>query len=182
MSHQYRVRSQSEIHFMTFTIVDWMDVFTRPSYKKIIIDSLAYCQKSKGLNLHGWCLMTNHLHLLVSSREDFLLSDFVRDFKKFTNKKIIATVTEEPESRRDWMMYRFKYHAKYNSRIEDYKVWQDGYHAIECYNSEVFNQKLDYIHYNPVRTEVVKYPEDYLYSSAIDYLTEEKGLLEIIFV
>lgn len=89
MSHQYRVRNHEEIHFVTFTIVDWIDVFIRPSYKQLIIDSLIYCQKNKGLEIYAFCLMTNHLHLLVSARSPVRLPDIVRDFKNIpTNKSL----------------------------------------------------------------------------------------------
>jgi REP element-mobilizing transposase RayT len=179
MSHQYRVKTQDQIHFITFTVVDWVDIFIRPIYKRIILDSLRYAQENKGLELYAWCLMTNHLHLLVSIKGPILLSDFVRDFKKFTNKEIIKAIETEHESRRDWMLHRFSYHAKFNNRIKDYKVWQDGYHAIECYNHHILAQKLDYIHENPVKAEIVAFPEEYLYSSAKNYLNE-KGLLNII--
>ena len=64
MSHQYRVRNPGEIHFVTFTIVDWVDVFTRPAYKELVVKSLKYCQQNKGLEIYAFCLMTNHLHLL----------------------------------------------------------------------------------------------------------------------
>ncbi|OCX51450.1 transposase [Mucilaginibacter sp. PPCGB 2223] len=179
MSDQYRVRNHEAIHFLTFTIVDWIDIFTRPAYKNLIIESLAYCQQQKGLELYAYCLMTNHLHLLASATEPGKLSDIVRDFKKHTNKKIIQLIGEENESRRDWMLYRFEYHAKYNNRIQDYKVWQDGYHAIECSTNQIIDQKLNYIHQNPVRAQIVSEPEHYIYSSAIDY-AGGKGLLDII--
>jgi putative transposase len=181
MSHQYRVRNHYQIHFVTFTIVDWVDIFTKPVYKRIIVDSLSYCQKNKGLNLYAWCLMTNHLHLLVSVDEPFLLSDFVRDFKKFTNKKIIAAIEEEPESRKDWILYRFRFHAKYSNRIKDFKVWTDGYHAIECDDNKILAQKLDYIHNNPVMAEFVLLAEEYLYSSAANYYGKP-GLLDVKFI
>ena len=121
MSHQYRVRNPEEIHFVTFTIVDWVDIFTRPAYKELIIESLKYCQQHKGLEIYAFCLMTNHLHLLVSANTPANLPDIIRDFKKHTNKQIIELVKTENESRRDWILYRFQYHAKYNNRIQDYK-------------------------------------------------------------
>lgn len=123
--------------------------------------------------------MTNHLHLLVSAKHSFYLPDIIRDFKKHTNKKLIQLFEEESESRRDWMLYRFRYHAKYNNRIQNYKVWQDGYHGIECYNVKVLLQKLDYIHNNPVRAQIVSEPEHYVYSSAINY-AGGKGLIDVI--
>ena len=181
MSHQYRVRSPEDIYFVTFTIVDWVDIFTRPVYKQLIIDSLTYCQKNKGLEVYAYCLMTNHLHLLVAAQHPAKLPDIIRDFKKHTNKQIIALIEQENESRRDWILYRFIYNAKYNNRIKDYKVWQDGYHGIACVNPEILIQKLDYIHNNPVTAGIVAEPEHYLYSSASNY-AGEKGLMEVILI
>lgn len=88
-------------------------------------------------------------------------------------------INDENESRRDWILYRFEYHAKFNNRIKDYKVWQDGYHAIECNTIQMIEQKLNYIHQNPVTAQVVNEAEHYIYSSAIDY-AGDKGLLDII--
>ena len=98
-SEQYFVRNQNEICFITSTIVEWVDVFTRPVYKQIIVDSLKYCQESKGLDIYAWVLMSNHLHAIVSAREGCNLSDILRDFKKFTSKRIIEAINQEPESR-----------------------------------------------------------------------------------
>jgi len=151
MSDKYQARKPEEIYFVTFTIVDWVDIFTRPVYKQLIIDSLKYCQKHKGLKVYAYCLMTNHLHLLLSAEFSTKLSDIVRDFKKHTNKQIIKIVEQENESRKEWLLHRFNCNAKHIDRITDYKVWQDGYHAIECSSVKILEQKLNYIHQNPVR-------------------------------
>ena len=146
------------------------------------MDALKYCQKHKGLEIYAWVLMTNHLHLIASNgNESITLSDILRDFKKFTSKRIVKAVQEEPESRKKWLLYRFEFHAKYNSKIKDFKFWQDGNDAKEIFSSTFFDQKLNYIHENPVRAEIVEYPEEYLYSSARNY-TEKEGLLEIILI
>ncbi|WP_419698377.1 REP-associated tyrosine transposase [Mucilaginibacter sp. NFX135] len=179
MSHQYRVRNPEEVYFVTFTIVDWVDIFTRPAYKQLIIESLNYCQQHKGLEVYGYCLMTNHLHLLISAKHLATLPDIIRDFKKHTSKEIIKLIQNEPESRQDWILYRFQYHAKYSNRVRNYKVWQDGYHGIACDNTNMLSQKLDYIHNNPVKTGIVTIPEHYLYSSAANYAGED-GLMEVI--
>lgn len=178
MSHQYRVRNPEEIYFVTFTIVDWIDVFTRPVYKQLIIDALSYCQQNKGLEIYSYCLMTNHLHLLISAIQPAYLPDVIRDFKKFTSKQIIKQIEQENESRKEWMMYRFKYHARYDNRIENYKVWQDGYHGIACDNVKILSQKLDYIHNNPVRAGIVMEPQHYVYSSAVNY-AGENGIVNV---
>jgi len=169
MSHQYRVRNPEDVYFITFTIVDWVDVFTRPAYKQLIVDALNHCHENKGLEIYAYCLMTNHLHLLVSANHPAYLPDIIRDFKKFTSKQIVKLIEAENESRKEWILYRFEYHALFNTRVENYKVWQDGYHGIACDTVKVLVQKLNYIHKNPVRAGIVSEPEHYLYSSAVDY-------------
>ena len=125
--------------------------------------------------------MTNHLHLVAGAKNDSNLSDILRDFKKFTSKAFINTMKEMPESRRDWMLNRFWYAGKNNKKIKYYKVWQDGNEAKEIQSADFLDEKMNYIHFNPVRAELVAKPEDYLYCSARDY-SGEKGLVETSFV
>jgi len=70
-------------------------VFTRKSYKDVIIDCLDFCIKNKGMILYGYVIMSNHIHLIIQSR-DGKLSDLIRDFKKFTAKRILNKIQEEP--------------------------------------------------------------------------------------
>ena len=159
-----------EVYFVTITVVDWIDVFTRPRYKHIVVDSLLYCQQHKGLEIYAWVLMTNHLHAIVSAGGELPLGDIIRDFKKFTSKRILNELqTDLQESRRDWMLGRFQFSAYNDKKIRDYRFWQDGYHPVLLTTGEFFTQKLDYIHANPVRQEFVARPEEYLYSSAFDF-------------
>ncbi|MCF0059234.1 REP-associated tyrosine transposase [Dyadobacter sp. CY356] len=180
-SDQYFIRNQNAIYFLTMTVVDWIDVFTRKEYKFLITDSLIYCQKEKGLQIHGWCLMSNHLHLLASAKDGYNLSDILRDFKKFTSKKIVAAINSEVEIRKDWMLYRFEFAGKFKVNVKDYKFWQDGNHAMECFSYEFTKQKLNYIHQNPVRASIVDEAENYLFSSARNY-AGLKGLVETNFI
>ena len=173
--------SPDYVYFITLTIVDWLDIFTRPAYKHIIVDSLNYCIANKGLNVYCWCLMSNHMHMIASATEGNNLSDVLRDFKKFTSKDLIRTLKEIPESRRDWLLNLFWYAGKNDKKIKYYKVWQEGNDAKEIHSTDFLNQKLEYIHNNPVRAEMVVSPEDYLYSSAKDY-SGLKGLVNIEFV
>src|SRR5688572_19752043 len=126
MSEKYKIDDKEGMYFVTMTIVDWIDVFTRREMKLAIINSLKFCQKNKGLVIYAWCLMHNHLHMIISAKPGFDLSGILRDFKKFTSKKIVQLIKDEPESRREWMLYRFEYAGKYKKRITGYKVWQDG--------------------------------------------------------
>lgn len=97
------------LFFITTTVVDWVDVFTRDEYKRIIVESLDYCRRNKGLNIHGWVLMTNHLHLVVSHEIDSEhLFRVIGDFKKYSSKRILEVIKDNPEeSRCKWMLPRF---------------------------------------------------------------------------
>ena len=175
-------RIEGEVYFVTDTVVDWVDIFTRPIYRHIIIESLEYCQKEKGLIIYAWVLMTNHLHMIAGANGENRISDILRDFKKFTSKKIVQTLlVESGESRRDWMLNRFEYAGKNDKKITNYKFWQEGNDAQEIFLNDYFNQKLNYIHYNPVKAEFVNREEDYRYSSAIDW-SGGKGLLDVTIV
>jgi putative transposase len=101
--------------------------------------------------------------------ENVCLSDILRDFKKFTSKEIIKTIIEYPESRRDWLLDRFEFAGRYDKKIKNYKFWQDGNEAKEIHSSKFLDQKIEYIHNNPVVAEYVDNAEDYKYSSARDY-------------
>jgi putative transposase len=165
-------------YFLTMTVVDWVDVFTRPVYRNIIVDSLNYCIREKNLEVFGWVLMSNHLHLIARTKNNVLLSDVLRDFKKFTSKKIVAAIEQEKESRKEWMLDGFWFAGKYNPKIKDYTFWQPGNEPKEIFSSEFFDQKLDYIHNNSVREGRVEEPQHFLCSSARDY-AGIKGLVEI---
>lgn len=171
--------STGYLYFLTLTVVDWVDVFTRPVYKHILIDSLKYCQQHKGLELYAWCLLTNHLHLIAGAQEDRNLSDILRDLKKFSSKAIIKAIQEENESRKDWLLNRFAYAAANDIKTKNFKFWQEGNEAKELHTNSFIEQKLQYIHYNPVAAEIVAEPEHYLYSSALNY-GGQPGLLEVI--
>lgn len=124
--------------------------------------------------------MPSHLHMLASAEEDKNLSDIMRDFKKFTSKKLIAMLGQINESR-DWLIDKFSFAARTHSKTEEFKVWQDGFHAILIETNQFKDQKLNYIHQNPVNAGFVNEPEHYNYSSAINYCGGP-GLLEVVFL
>lgn len=107
------------------------------------------------------------------------MSAFLRDFKKFTSKKIVKLVKDGHENRRDWILMRFKNSCEHLAREQQYKVWQDGNHPILISSSYLFYQKVNYIHNNPVKAKLVINPEDYMFSSARNY-AELDYLLEVV--
>ena len=66
MSQGYQIRNQQAIHFVTFTVIGWVNVFTKDPYRILVLDSLRYCQTNKGLVVHAWVIMSNHVHFIIS--------------------------------------------------------------------------------------------------------------------
>jgi len=180
MGFKYKVGDPNGIYFITTTIVGWIDVFTRKELAEVIIESLQFCQSKKGLIIYAWCLMPSHLHMIVSAEEGKNLSDIMRDFKKFTSKKIISTIKEINESR-EWLLDKFSFAARTNSKSDEFKFWQDGFHPISLETNLFIDQKLDYIHNNPVEAGLVYEPEHYVYSSALSY-SGGLGLIEVVYL
>lgn len=179
MSRNYKFHNPEGLYFVTFTVVRWIDVFTRREYKDILVDSLKYCMENKGLELYAWVIMSNHVHLIISTKGK-PIGSILRDVKRHTSKVVTRAISENiQESRRDWMLWFFGREGKSNPNNENYQFWQqDDNHPIELWNNDVIDQKLDYIHNNPVTAGRVDESEHYLYSSARDY-AGGKGLINI---
>ena len=170
----YKIRNKEAAHFITFAVVEWVDVFTRKDYRDILLDSIRYCQKGKGLLLHAWCIMSNHVHLIASA-SDNNLSDILRDFKKFTSRQIINAIkNNEKESRQKWMLEIFRKAGEVNNRNSEFQFWRQDNQPKEVYSPAFVFQKLSYIHNNPVEAGIVTKAEHYLYSSAMDYFQTKK--------
>lgn len=175
---RYKITDQNNIYFLTLTVVEWIDLFTRKEYSLVLIDALNYCSKEKGLVIFCYVIMSNHLHIICKTEHPFQLSEVLRDLKKFTSKKIIVTMNEISESRSEWLLDKFSFEAKRIGRAKYYKIWKDDNHAIEIGDYIDIEHKINYIHYNPVKAMIVRNPEEYIFSSAIDYC-DGKGLVEI---
>lgn len=180
MSHKYKITDQDAFYFVTFTTVDWVDVFTRDKYRNIIIESLQYCQQKKGLQVGAWCIMSNHVHLIIGTTSS-PMQNIMRDLKSYTSRRLREEITAYPkESRKKWLLSHFD-----KGGVEEVKhrwqLWQNGHHPIELFDSRIIEQKLNYIHNNPVKAGWVFAPEDYVWSSARDYAGEQ-GMLEIYFL
>ena len=175
MSRKYKFHNPEGAYFITFAVQDWVDVFTRNVYKDVLVESLNYCIKNKGLELFAWCIMTNHVHLLARATAKVTLPEILRDFKKFTSKAILKAISDNHrESRREWLLDHFKI-DKGN------RFWRGDNKPIEVWSNAVISQKLRYIHNNPVKEGLVFRPEDYVYSSAVDY-SGINGLLELTII
>ena len=178
VSRNYKIRDQGFPHFVTFTTVNWIDIFTRNCYKECLIESLKYCQANKGLILYGYCFMTNHIHLIIGTKKD-PMQGIIRDFKAFTSRQIKLSIKENAsESRKNWLLWMFTNAGIRNSNNRDWQLWQQSSHPIELSSNFLQDQKLEYIHQNPVKAGFVDKSEDWIWSSARNYMGEQ-GLIEV---
>jgi REP element-mobilizing transposase RayT len=163
MSEKYKTYPGGTF-FVTLTVCGWVNVFNRSVYAELIFKSLNYCIEHKGLKVYAWVLMSNHLHMVAESEKN--LGDILRDFKSFTSKEILKAIAGNPrESRKKWLLYLFRYFGKISSGDRNMHFWQDGNHPIAL-EGKWFFQKVNYIHFNPVKAGIVSEPEHYIWSSA----------------
>ncbi|WLD23157.1 transposase [Flavobacterium dauae] len=179
MSRKYKFGESTGAYFISFATVYWIDVFTRDMYFSIITASLDYCRKNKGMEIYGYCIMPSHIHLIFRSAEADP-SGLIRDFKGFTSRKMLKTIEENAqESRKEWMLWMFEKAGKKNSNVKNRQFWQQNNKPIELWSLKVFEQKLNYIHNNPVVSGFVTNPVDWKYSSARNYASNDDTILEI---
>ncbi len=178
MSRKYKFKNPEGIYFISFATVYWIDVFIRNEYKDILIESWKYCQKEKGLDIYAWIIMTSHVHMIIGSNKN-KLEDIVRDMKSYTSRKLKDTIKENiQESRREWMLWMMERAGRQNSNNNKFQFWQQHNMPIELTDNKIMDQKLDYLHNNPVAEGIVDNPENYVYSSARDYC-RIKGLIDV---
>jgi len=174
MTQEYPIAEPRGSYLLTLNTIDRVDIFIRPFFKQIIVESLNYFIEKKGLVVYGWCLMTNHLHLIVEAKDGFHLSDLINDFKTFTAKIILQDLNADSDIRRTWIMKKFREAALFD-KLE---VWENADHPVLIGEEEKdgINDQLREIHNNPVRNKIVVSPHDYLHSSARNYV----GLIGLV--
>ena len=178
MSTAYKIDEQDGVYYLTLQIVNWANLFTRQVYRDIVIDNLRYCIANKGLIVYAYVIMSNHIHLLVQSSTS-QLSNTIRDFKSYSSKKFIEYIQQNNESRSEWLLSVFKQAAYNHKRNSNYQAWTHENHSVHVYSNKFITQKIDYIHNNPVKANLVRQPEDYIYSSACNYAGETAVLPEV---
>ena len=94
MSRNYKFHNSEGLYFVSFAVVGWLDVFTRNEYKDLVIESLEFCQTKKGLEIHAWCIMTSHVHLIFRSIQGQNPEHLLGDFKRFTSRNLIKAIQE----------------------------------------------------------------------------------------
>ena len=180
MTQGCKIDKQDSAYFLTLTIVEWLNVFKDEKYKIAICDSLNYCINEKGLIIYSYVIMSTHLHLIAASSIENL-SGTLRDFKKYTSHLITKMLSEETIVINELFFKGFEEAAKKHSRNKKYQVWQQHNHPEEVYSPKFTLSKIRYIHNNPVEAGLVDFPEQYGFSSAVDY-AGGKGKVQVTLI
>lgn len=181
MSRKYKFYNPEGLYFVSFSTVYWISIFIRENYAAVIVDSLNYCIKQKGMEVYAWCLMPNHMHLIFKANEGNP-GDVLGDFKRYTSKRIQKLLSEDSiESRRRWLLSMMKKAGEKKRNIWYRQLWQHHNQPIELTTNYMIDQKVNYIHQNPVKSGFVREEHHWKYSSAIDY-ADGKGLVDVVLV
>lgn len=159
-------------HFITCTVVNWIPLFSQAELAQIILNSLNFIQSKQRLTLYGYVIMENHLHLIASAAN---LSKEIGNFKSFTARSIIDLLQQ---NRVNYILAQLKFYKLQHKINQEYQVWQEGIHPQAILSEEMFRQKLDYIHNNPVKRGYIDDPAHWRYSSYRNYM-DRPGLLQV---
>ncbi len=166
MPHHFKVHDGAYPHFITNSVVYGIPAFCREQHFRLLTDSLRYCVANKGLLVHAFVLMPNHFHA-VCSQTDGKISDVLRDLKRHTASQMLSMLKEGG--------YEMWIRALTNAGGGKGKLWDDAFHPMEVHSKEFFEQKLAYIHNNPVKAGFVELPQHWKYSSAGLYYDEAES-------
>jgi REP element-mobilizing transposase RayT len=174
MTNSYRVFNDKHYaYFVTWTLVDCLPLFAQPAYRQIALDSLNYLRTNKRTQLNAFVVMPSHIHAVHWPDDGINLSDVTRDFKRFTSREISREARRQGS---DQFIKVFEY-SRLANRAQDvsqYQVWQEGSHPEAIFTEIFAEQKIDYIHLNPVRAGFVQAAHDWPFSSARAYFLGEE--------
>jgi REP element-mobilizing transposase RayT len=169
---RYRFLGDDAPYFMTMTVNHWLPVFTRPETVDIVLDSWRWLQRHEDFRLHGYVILENHLHLVARSPD---IDAIIKRSKSYTARAMIDHLRQRNVRGLLDLMALFKRVHKTEST---YQFWEEGSHPQRIESETVMRQKLEYIHYNPVKRGFVDLPEHWRWSSARDY-AGQPGLIDI---
>jgi REP element-mobilizing transposase RayT len=175
MSGLHITKNIKNKYFLTITVIEWIEVFTQDYYFQLLANSLNYCTLKKGLVVNGYVFMRNHIHLIADTIIKPNLHDIIRDFKRHTTKEIKEMLIREKKLN---LLNLFK-NSDQKRTQNICQIWQKWNWPVICDEPYFYNQKLDYIHNNPIEKGYVDNPCNWKYSSAKDYYTNKRSPVNV---
>jgi len=173
MRSRYKITDEDGVYFVTSTITEWLPVFTSREYFEIVVDALRFCQEKKALMLYAYVILENHFHLVVSGSD---LSNIMQSLKRHTSRQIIQGLKTQ---RKEWLLNQLAFYKKKYKSESAYQVWQEGFHPELIQSDDMLVQKIEYIHYNPVKRGYVDEAEHWRYSSARNFVLNDHSVISL---
>jgi len=164
MRSRYQIHTPDAAYFITATVVEWLPVFSTGACCDILVRSLEHCRAHKHLQVYAWVILDNHIHALVAGPA---LAQTIRDWKRFTAGALLKQLREE---KREWLLNQLAYYCAAHKTASEHQLWQEGVHPQAILDDKMMEQKLEYVHNNPVKRGLVASPEHWRYSSAHEWL------------
>ncbi len=156
MPRQAREKSQTGIYHLICRGINRTEIFREPEDKQRFLETLWYCRYKGGYEVYAYCLMSNHVHLLLRERSEPV---------GVSVKRISAS-------------YVLWYNQKYNRCGH---LFQDRFKSEAIGDDIYFLTVLRYIHQNPVKACITNTADEYKWSSYDDYIGKGGGLTAIEF-
>jgi REP element-mobilizing transposase RayT len=169
---RYQILNEQFPYFHTATVVAWQPVFTRQESVQILLDSFSWLQHHTDFRLHAYVILENHLHFMATASQH---SQRIQQFKSYTARQILDLLLKRKATT---LLQQFAYYKRKDKTQSQYQFWQEGTHPQEMSSPSILTQRLDYIHYNPVKRGYVDLPEHWRYSSARNYMGQQ-GLIKV---
>ncbi|MBI5402941.1 MAG: transposase [Ignavibacteriae bacterium] len=173
MRTRYKILNPEALHFVTSTTVNWIKIFTEDKYYNILTDSIKFYQKQKRLRLVAYVFLPDHFHLLLQSDE---LCNVMKLIKSYSAKQKIRQLKSDGK---ESILKLLKENKKEYKTGRTYQVWQEGFQPKTIMSEYMYSQKINYIHFNPVKLELVTDPTEWKYSSAEYYVKNKAGVLSL---
>lgn len=153
------------LFFVTTTAVGWTPVFARPDLAKAVLHQFAETSREFQAAIVAYALMPSHLHALVGMECASDLKDYMKAFKSLSARTV-----------KEMDIDRFRRRLRIEGR---FALWRRGFDDLLVYSAKQFKMKIEYIHNNPVKGDLVAFPAEYPYSSAGDWMGAGRGIVPI---
>ena len=165
--HFYFVTTKAEKHFQ---------LFKNKSTIRIILDSLHFIRTKGRMQLFVFVVMPNHIHFIGKFRQEYTLSNMMRDFKRHTARQVIRHLQAENKIEVLDSLRKLN-----NNPEQEFKVWEDRYDARDVFSVRFLEQKMEYIHHNPCQPHwnLATLPEEYPWSSARFYIANKPSVIPV---
>lgn len=188
-----RFNEESYGHFVTSKTFRNKRIFNDTKCCDIVAEDIGFYRKKLRFKLLGYCIMPDHLHLIVWWNEEklpeLMISKIIQSVKSHSGRRIVDYLHKEGRRGpltsstsslgQGTQATRIGEYPRRRMSDQKYQIWQPSFYDFNVYSEKKLREKLDYIHWNPVRATLCKRPEDWQWSSYSFYEFGKQGEISI---